>query len=407
MLRLLLVLLRPPPLCPARQRWASPRVAPPLPPRCWVQKRPPQSSQKLWGGRLFAVASFALRLVPCASALGFIAGLRRPLPPRCWVQKRPPQSSQKLWGGRLFAVASFALRLVPCASALGFIAGLRRPLPPRCWVQKRPPQSSQKLWGGRLFAVASFAFRPCALRVSAGLRRSASPLRRFAASPLRRCAFRLVPCALALGFAAVLRRFAAVPLRPPPCALRVSAGLYRRASPPLPPRCWVQKRPPQSSQKLWGGRLFAVASFAFRLVPCASALGFAAVLSLGFAAVLSLGFAAVLSPGSAAVLRRFALRPCAQRVSAGLRRSASPLRRCAASPSALCPARQRWASPPGSAASVFGSRCRYASSLENSSKEISFLSSVTTSFSAVISLRSAAWLTNWSACSGFFSISSA
>ena len=166
-------------------------------------------------------------------------------------------------------------------------------------------------------------------------------LRRFAlrrsAPPQCRCAFRLVPSASAPGFIAGLRR-------------------------PLPPRCWVQKRPPQSSQKLWGGRLFAVASFAFR--------------------------------------------PCALRVSAGLRRSAPP--QCfAASPSALCPARQRWASPPGSAASVFGSGCRYASSLENSSKEISFLSSVTTSFSAVISLRSAAWLTNWSACSGFFSISSA
>ena len=191
------------------------------------------------------------------------------------------------------------------------------------------------------------------------------------APPLRRCAFRLVPCASALGSAAVLR--------------------------PLPPRCWVQKRPPQSSQKLWGGRLFAVASFALRLVPCASALGSAAVLrrcafrlvpcasALGFAAVLSLGFAAVLSPCFAAVLRRFALRlvPCALALgfAAGL--------------------------SPGSAASVFGSGCRYASSLENSSKEISFLSSVTTSFSAVISLRSAAWLTNWSACSGFFSISSA
>ena len=161
---------------------------------------------------------------------------------------------------------------------------------------------------------------------------------------------------------------AAVPLCLPPCALRVSAVLRR----PLPPRCWVQKRPPQSSQKLWGGRLFAVASFAF--LPCALRVS--------------------------AGLRRSAV--------AGLRRSAvAGLRRCAASPSALCPARQRWASPPGSAASVFGSRCRYASSLENSSKEISFLSSVTTSFSAVISLRSAAWLTNWSACSGFFSISSA
>ena len=137
--------------------------------------------------------------------------------------------------------------------------------------------------------MASFAFLPCALRVSAGLRRRAV-------------------AGLSLGFAAP-------PLRPPPCALRVSAGLRRSASP--------------------------LCRFALRLVPCALALGFAAVLS------------------------------------------------------------------PGSAASVFGSGCRYASSLENSSKEISFLSSVTTSFSAVISLRSAAWLTNWSACSGFFSISSA
>ena len=202
--------------------------------------------------RLLLVFLRRFALVPSASALGFIAGLRRGSRRRCAASPSAlvPCALALGFAAVLSPGSAAVLRrcaaspsaLVPCALAPGFIAGLRRPLPPRCWVQKRPPQSSQKLWGGRLFAVASFALRPCALRVSAGLRRSAPPL--------RRCAFRLVPCASALGFAAVLRRFAAVPLRPPPCALRVSAGLRRRA-PPL-------------------------RRFALRLVPCASALGSAA-----------------------------------------------------------------------------------------------------------------------------------